>query len=67
MLILSRSTGQTLVIEFEDKMVEVTVWSVRGNQVRIGIDAPKEVIVNREEIHKRIQLEGYKKEIKKSA
>lgn len=54
MLILTRRVGETLVI---GDIVKVTVLGVKGNQVRIGVDAPKEVAVHREEIHERIQKE----------
>ena len=55
MLILTRRVGETLVIGDD---VNVTVLGVRGNQVRLGVDAPKEVAVHREEIYQRIQNEG---------
>ena len=55
MLILSRRVGESLVIGDD---VSVTVLSINGNQVRVGIDAPKEVSVHREEIYDRIQSEA---------
>ncbi|MDP8078871.1 carbon storage regulator CsrA [Phocoenobacter skyensis] len=51
MLILTRKLGESLLI---GDNVEVTVLSVRGNQVKLGINAPKEVSVHREEVYKQI-------------
>ena len=54
MLILTRRVGETLMI---GEQVTVTVLGVKGNQVRIGINAPKDVAVHREEIFQRIKHE----------
>ena len=54
MLILTRRSGETLMIGDE---VTVTVLGVKGNQVRVGINAPKSVAVHREEIYQRIKRE----------
>ena len=54
MLILTRRAGETLMIGDD---VTITVLGVKGNQVRIGVNAPKDVSVHREEIYQRIQQE----------
>jgi len=51
MLILTRKTGETITI---GDNIQIQVLSVKGGQVRIGIDAPREVLVNREEVFERL-------------
>jgi carbon storage regulator len=54
MLILTRRAGETIMVGDE---VTVTVLGIKGNQVRIGVNAPKQVAVHREEIYRRILVE----------
>ncbi len=54
MLILTRRAGETVMIGSD---ITITVLGVKGNQVRVGINAPKDVAVHREEIYERIQSE----------
>ncbi len=62
MLILTRRVGETVVIGDD---VTVTVLGVKGNQVRLGVNAPREVAVHREEIFERIQREQAEDEAQK--
>ena len=55
MLILTRRVGETVVIGND---VDITVLGVKGNQVRLGVKAPREISVHREEIYKRIKGEA---------
>jgi carbon storage regulator len=60
MLILTRRVGETVVIGDE---VTVTVLGVKGNQVRLGVNAPRHVAVHREEIYERIKREQTDEEV----
>lgn len=55
MLVLTRRTGEAIRVGHD---VVVTIMGLKGNQVRLGIDAPKEVAVHREEIYERIKAES---------
>ncbi|CAL4322420.1 carbon storage regulator CsrA [Buchnera aphidicola] len=57
MLILTRRVGETLIIGNE---ITITVLEIKGNQVRIGINAPKRISIYREEIYQKIQNENIK-------
>ena len=54
MLILSRKVGEAIMIGGN---VFIVVIGIKGEQIRLGIDAPRNVTVHREEVHKRIELE----------
>lgn len=57
MLILTRRVGESILIK--EGEINITVLGICGNQVSIGVDAPKEISVHRKEIHDRIQREKY--------
>ena len=59
MLILTRRVGETLMVGDD---ITITVLGVKGNQVRIGVNAPKNVAVHREEIYERIKDEQNRKD-----
>ena len=59
MLVLTRSVGERLIIN--DGEIKLSVLEVKGNQVRIGIDAPRDVSVHREEVFERIRAESQEK------
>lgn len=59
MLVLTRTIGQRLIIRNGE--IVLTVLEIRGNQVRLGIEAPKHVPIHREEIFQRIQREAFEK------
>ncbi len=59
MLVLTRSIGERLIIN--DGEIKLSVLEVKGNQVRIGIDAPRDVSVHREEVFERIRSESQEK------
>lgn len=58
MLILTRKPGESVVIG-KDAGVKIVVLNVNSNQVKLGFEADPSIVVNREEIHKRIQRERY--------
>jgi carbon storage regulator CsrA len=62
MLILTRRVGETIVIGGHE--VTVTVLGVKGNQIRLGIKAPRNIAVHREEIYERIRFEAMDAELK---
>lgn len=61
MLVLTRSVGERLFIQNGE--IKIQVLEVKGNQVRIGIEAPKNISIHREEVFERIQFEGKSKEV----
>jgi carbon storage regulator len=60
MLILTRRTGEVIDVTLEDgRRIALTIMGVKGNQVRVGIDAPRTVVVDRAEITKRKWVEDH--------
>lgn len=57
MLILTRRVGESLIINDD---ITVTILGVKGNQVRVGIKAPKNISIHREEVHKKIKIKQIK-------
>jgi carbon storage regulator len=66
MLVLTRSAGERLIIG-DDAEITLSILDIRGNQVRIGINAPRHVAVHREEIFLRIQAENEKQPAEKDS
>lgn len=60
MLILTRRIGERIFIN--DTEIKIQILEVKGNQVRIGIDAPKEVVILREEVWEAVQIQSLLKE-----
>jgi carbon storage regulator len=58
MLILTRRVGEKLMIDLGAETITITVIGVKGNQVRMGVDAPKRIPVHREEIYDRIKRQA---------
>lgn len=56
MLVLSRKTGESLVLETGRDTITIAVVEIRGNKVRIGVDAPASTIVIRDELSRRLRL-----------
>lgn len=54
MLILTRNIGESIIIGNEKEKITITVLNIKGAQAKIGIDAPKNIAVHREEIYKKI-------------
>jgi carbon storage regulator len=61
MLVLTRKVGESLVIG-KDAEIKVTLLGTQGSQARLGINAPKDISVHREEIYQRIQAENAKQQ-----
>ena len=63
MLILSRKTGEKIIINGD---IEITIAELRGSEVRIGISAPKNVSIYREEVYRKVQQENVKAMVEKT-
>ena len=58
MLVLGRKRNERIIISDGDRLIVITVADIRGDKVRIGIDAPRETIIDREEVHQAKQRGG---------
>lgn len=58
MLVLTVKEGKSLIIEAGDDVIDVKILSVNGRQVRVGVDAPRHIAVDREEIYNRKKTGG---------
>jgi len=58
MLVLGRKKNEQIVISSPSGEIRITLVAIRGDKVRLGFDAPKEVLIDRHELHERIQREG---------
>ena len=56
MLILTRKPGESIII---GNNIKIVIIEIRGNQVRLGVDAPKEISVHRDEVYEKLQLEKH--------
>lgn len=63
MLLLTRYIGESIIIGEGEGKIIMTVVAIHGNQVRVGIEAPKSIAVHREEVYERIQAEQKEKEL----
>ena len=58
MLVLGRKKNEQIVISSRAGEIRITLLAIRGDKVRLGFDAPKEILIDRHQLHERIQREG---------